>query len=31
MPKAAVDIGATHEVLPLSGLPEGVLKQLVKT
>lgn len=29
MPKAAIELGATHEVMPLSGLPERVLAQLV--
>jgi two-component system chemotaxis response regulator CheB len=30
MPKAAIELGATHEVMPLSGLPERVLAQLVE-
>jgi two-component system chemotaxis response regulator CheB len=30
MPRAAIELGATHEVLPLSGLPAGVLARLVK-
>lgn len=30
MPRAAIELGAAHEVLPLSGLPAGVVARLVK-
>jgi two-component system, chemotaxis family, protein-glutamate methylesterase/glutaminase len=30
MPKAAIELKGVQEVLPLSDLPKGVLKQLVK-
>ena len=31
MPRAAIELNAAHEVLPLSALPEGVLRQLGKS